>query len=87
MNKELKEKIEELIEAAIEDELKYNTDYITNIGWKFLEEEAPKKILENIIEDDLGNDLKEINKSDIQIYLQDIINEYEHSHSNIRYYN
>lgn len=84
MNNQLQEKIEFMIDDVIQAELRYDTDYITNDGWNFLENIAPKKILENILKDE---DFDDISKSDIENYLADIIFEYEQINANIRYYN
>ena len=46
MNKKLHEKIAKIIDKAIQNELNYQTDYITNDGWKFLEEKAKDLIFE-----------------------------------------
>ena len=48
MNTELKTKIENIIEDAIESELSYQKDYITHAGWSFLEDKAAKLVLNKI---------------------------------------
>lgn len=81
----MNEKLETMIESAIENELKYKTDYITNKGWKFLEEKAKSLILEKIEEDDLDEDeLDALTEDDIKNYLENVIEEYESYNAPIR---
>lgn len=81
------EDLQDLIEKAIQGELRYDKDNITTDGWAFLEEEAPQLILEAIEEDDLDEDeINNLTLENIEQYLGDIICEYEQIHANIRYY-
>lgn len=78
------EEIEETINEVIQNELRHNTDNITPEGWTFLEEQCPMLIAQKIIDDEY--DLDELSEDDISNILQDVIEEYEQTHANIRYY-
>lgn len=85
MNKKLHEKIAKIIDKAIQNELNYQTDYITNDGWKFLEEKAKDLIFEKITEDyDDEKEIAKLKSEDIKTYLADVIFEYEEHHPPIR---
>lgn len=76
------ENIKNLIDAAIQNELRYEKDNITSDGWTFLEEKAPDLVLAKIDSDDYET----ITADEIESLLQDVIYEYEQTHANIRYY-
>lgn len=85
MNKELKERIEEMIDDVIQNELSYQKDYITNDGWTFLEEKATELIFEKIENEDMDEEeLAMIKETDIEQYLADVIADYEECHAPIR---
>lgn len=77
--------VENLIDEVINDELAFEKDFISNDGWKFLEEQAPEIILEKIKEDDLDEqELGDMEIKHVRQYLNDIISEYEENHAPIR---
>ena len=85
INKELKVKIDRMIDDAIQDELRYQTDYITHDGWDFLEEKAKELIFEKIKEDDMDEEeLEMLKETDIERYLADVIADYEEYNAPIR---
>jgi hypothetical protein len=85
MDKEVHEKINTLIDKAIQNELSYQKDYITNDAWQFLEEKASDLILKKIAENDMNEEeIAEIKLEDIETYLADVISEYEENHPPIR---
>ena len=77
--------LEDRIDTAIQNELRYDTDNITNDGWKFLENEAPTLVL-NKLHKDFEDNMESITDEDISECLTIIITEYEQTHANIRYY-
>lgn len=85
MNKELRERIEEMIDDVIQNELSYQKDYITNDGWTFLEEKATKLVFEKIEKDDMDEEeLEMMKETDIEQYLADVIADYEKCNAPIR---
>lgn len=74
----------DVINKVIENELRYDKDFITSDGWDFLENEAPKLIEKKCLDNE--EDIDDITDEDIQDYLNEIIYEYEQTHANIRYY-
>lgn len=85
MKAELKTKIESMIEDAIENELRYEKDYITNVGWSFLEDNAAKLVLNKIENDcDDEEELEDLTLNDVESYLTEVIREYEENNPPIR---
>ena len=85
MKAELKTKVESMIEDAIGNELQYQKDYITNVGWSFLEDNAAKLILNKIENDyDDEEELENLTLNDIESYLTEVICEYEENNPPIR---
>lgn len=87
MNKKVREKIDTLIYKAIQNELSYQTDYIANDGWAFLEDKAKELIYEKIKEDydeDEIEELEELELRHIESYLADVIYDYEENNPPIR---
>jgi hypothetical protein len=80
------EHIETLIDNAIQSELSYDKDYITNDGWEFLENEAKEQTYNAILKDYDDDDIDTITSDAIESYLSEVIYEYEQTHANIRYY-
>lgn len=80
------ERIETLIDNAIQNELSYDKDYITNDGWKFLENEAKEQTYNAILKDYDADEIDTVTSDDIESYLSEVIHEYEQTHANIRYY-
>lgn len=85
MDEKLRIKIDDMIEKSIQNELSYQKDYITNDGWRFLEENASDKIRDKLSKDDLDDeDLSELTQENIDSYLADVIHEYETHNASIR---
>lgn len=80
------QKINEMIDTAIQNELTYQKDLIKNTAWDFLENKAPELILTKIIEDynENLNETAELTDNDITNYLDDIITQYENEHGSLR---
>lgn len=76
----------ERIDNAIQEELRYDKDYITSEGWTFLEEIANGLVLEKIKENYEESQYDEVSDDDIEEYLNQVIFEYEQCYANIRYY-
>lgn len=88
-SEEEKEKLEEMINAAICDECSYNKDNITNDAWDFFENSAPAIILNYIAHDIKVGDVDGADDVDYELinhYLKCAICEYEKTHGNIRDY-
>lgn len=81
-----KEKLEDMIADVIQKELQYDTDYITDDGWNFLENEAKEQVLRKIEGAYAKEDISEVKMDDVKKHLADVIYEYEQAHANIRYY-
>ena len=81
------EKIEEMIDTAIQNELRYDKDHITHEGWEFLENCAPDLVMSAIRADfDEDPDDFHVTEDGVEGYLAHIINQYEQTHANIRQY-
>ena len=78
--------LEDRIDKAIQNELRYDKDYITSEGWSFLEGTASSLVLEKIKEVYDEDELDDLTDDDIEEYLSQIIFEYEQCYANIRYY-
>lgn len=74
------------ITAAVQKELRNDTDSITADGWTFIEEKAPQLIAVKIATDFDANEFDSIDDRTITDYLSDVIREYEQTHANIRYH-
>jgi len=88
-NAEQKDKLENLINDAINKECDYETDNITNKAWDFFENKAPQIVYDKIADDYSYGDFEsfdDINDETVDNYLQDVINDYEEEHGNIRSY-
>lgn len=71
-----KEKLEDMIDDAINDEFGFNTDNITNEAWDFLENKAPQIVFNNIAEDLNAGKIEtfdEITTEIVDEYLQNAI--------------
>ncbi len=88
-SEEEKEKLEDMINDAINDECSYNKDNLTNDAWDFFENSAPAIVLNNIAQDIKAGDVEGVDDVDlisVNIYLQDAIRKYEEKHGAIRDY-
>lgn len=74
------------ISAAIQKELRRDTDNITADGWAFIEEKAPQLIAVKIAMDFDASEFDSIDNKTVTDYLSDVIHEYEQTHANVRYY-
>jgi len=86
-SEEEKEKLENMIDEAINDECGYNTDNITNAAWDFFENSASAIILNKIANALINEDIEtfdEITIETVDEYLQDAILEFEKEHGFIR---
>ncbi len=61
-------KIIEMIDKRVQEELRYETDNITNKGWEFIEGKAPRICIKLIMEDYGENELSEVDEGDISSY-------------------
>ena len=84
MNDTIKEKIDNMIDKAIQKELCFETDNITSNGWDFLENSASEYIWSFIKEDFEEDEFEMVTEKVIADYLDDAIYEYEKKHPNIR---
>ena len=85
LEKEIKLKIDCIIDEVIQKELKYQTHFITNDGWTFLEESAKDLIFNKIENDDLDEEeILVLKITDFEQYLADVISDYEELNAPIR---
>jgi hypothetical protein len=68
------EEVKDYLDKLVQEELRYQTDYITHEGWTVIEEIAPQKALEYITHK--GNDISEFDKESVQAVYTDMLNEY-----------
>lgn len=88
-SEEEKEKLEEMIDEAINDECRYNKGNITSEAWDFFENSASAIVLNKIANALINEDIEtfdEITIETVDEYLQDAIHEYEKKHGFIRDY-
>ena len=80
------EKINDMIDTAIQSELSYQKDLIKNTTWDFLENKAPELTLETIFQDYYDNieEISTLSYDDIVDYLNKTIAKYENEHGSLR---
>ena len=80
------EKINDMIDTAIQSELSYQKDLIKNTTWDFLENKAPELTLETIFQDHYDNieEISTLSYDDIVDYLNKTIAKYENEHGSLR---
>jgi len=85
---EQKEKLEDMIDEAINDECSYAKHQITSAAWDFFENNASRIVFDTIIKAIADDEIEfdDVDSILVNHYLQDAIHEYEKKHGFIREY-